>query len=132
MPWSLVFECWVLSQVFILLFHLYQEALDSSSLLSAIRVLSSAYLRLLIFLPSVLIPAWASSSPAASHMVYSAQMLNKQGDNIQPWCTLFPPLKQPVFSSPVLTVASCPAYKPLFCIQVALIFLMPLQQHMKI
>ena len=35
-----------------------------SSSLSAIRVVSSAYLRLLIFLPAVLIPACASSSPA--------------------------------------------------------------------
>uniref|UniRef100_A0AC11EET0 Uncharacterized protein n=1 Tax=Ovis aries TaxID=9940 RepID=A0AC11EET0_SHEEP len=35
----------------------------SSSLLSAIRVKSSAYLRLLIFLPAILIPAYASSSP---------------------------------------------------------------------
>ena len=35
-----------------------------SSSLSAIRVVSSAYLRLLIFLPAILIPACASSSPA--------------------------------------------------------------------
>ena len=35
----------------------------SSSSLSAIRVVSSAYLRLLIFLPAMLIPACASSSP---------------------------------------------------------------------
>ena len=34
-----------------------------SSSLSAIRVLSSAYLRLLIFLPAILTPARASSSP---------------------------------------------------------------------
>ena len=48
---------------FILLFHFHQEALSSSSL-SAIRVVSSAYLRLLIFLPAILIPACASSSMA--------------------------------------------------------------------
>ena len=36
----------------------------SSSSLSAIRVVSFTYLRLLIFLPAVLIPACASSSPA--------------------------------------------------------------------
>ena len=59
-----------------------------SSSLSAIRVLSSAYLRLLIFLPTILIPACASSSPAF-HMMYSPYTLNKQGDNIQPWCTPF-------------------------------------------
>ena len=35
-----------------------------SSSLSAIRVVSSAYLRLLLFLPAILIPAFVSSSPA--------------------------------------------------------------------
>ena len=35
-----------------------------SSSLSAIRVVSSAYLRLLIFFPAILIPSCASSSPA--------------------------------------------------------------------
>ena len=60
-----------------------------SSLLSAIRVVSSAYLRLLIFLPAVLIPACDSSS-TAFHMMYSAYKLNKQGDNIQPWHTPLP------------------------------------------
>ena len=34
-----------------------------SSSLSAVRVVSSAYLRLLIFLPAILFPACASSSP---------------------------------------------------------------------
>ena len=42
----------------------------SSSLLSPIRVVSSAYLRLLIFLPAILIPACASSSPGFL-MMYS-------------------------------------------------------------
>ena len=41
------------------------------SALSVIRVVSSAYLRLLIFLPTVLIPACDLSSPA-NHMIYSA------------------------------------------------------------
>ena len=54
----------------------------SSSSLSAIRVVSSAYLRLLIFLPAILIPACASSSPVFLTM-YTAYKLNKQGDNIQ-------------------------------------------------
>ena len=49
----------------------------------AIRLVSSAYLRLLIFLPAILIPACVSSSPAFL-MMYSAYKLNKQGDNIQP------------------------------------------------
>ena len=59
--------------------------LFNSSLLSAIRVVSSAYLRLLIFLPEILIPACDSSS-LAFHMMCSSYKLNKQGDNIQPWC----------------------------------------------
>ena len=60
-----------------------------SSLLSAIRVVSSAYLRSLIFLLAILILACASSSPAFL-MRYSAFKLNKQGNNIQPWHTPFP------------------------------------------
>ena len=45
--------------------------LFSSSSFSAIRLVSCAYLRLLIFLPSALTPACASSS-LAFHMMYSA------------------------------------------------------------
>ena len=52
-----------------------------SSSLSAIRVVLPAYLRLLLFLPEILIPACASSSPALL-MMYSAFKLNKQGDNL--------------------------------------------------
>ena len=47
------------------------KSLFSSSSLSAIRVVLSAYLRLLIFLPAILIPACESSSPAF-RMMYSA------------------------------------------------------------
>ena len=57
------------------------KRLFSSSLLSAIRVVSSAYLRLLIFLPAILIPACASYSPVF-FMMYSGYKLNKQGDKI--------------------------------------------------
>ena len=65
-------------------FNSFIKRLFSSSSLSAIRVVSSAYLRLLIFLPAILIPACASSSPEFL-MMYSAYKLNTQGDNIQPW-----------------------------------------------
>ena len=41
----------------------YAKAFDSSSSLSAIRVVSAAYLRVLIFLRAILIPACVSSSP---------------------------------------------------------------------
>ena len=78
--------------------------------LSAIRVVSSAYLRLLIFLPAILIQACDSSSPAFC-MIYSVQKLNKQGDNIQPWQTPFPIWNQYIVPSPVLTVASWSAYR---------------------
>jgi len=53
-----------------------------SSSISAIKVVSSAYLRLLIFLPVILIPVYASFSLAFCIM-YSAYKLNKQGDIIQ-------------------------------------------------
>ena len=55
------------------------KRLFNYSSLSAIRVVLFAYLRLLIFLPGILIPACASSSPAFL-MVYLAYKLNKQGD----------------------------------------------------
>ena len=86
------------------------KRLFSSSSLSAIRVVLSAYLRLLIFLLAILIPACASFSPAF-HMMYSAYKLNKQGNNIQPWCIPFSIWNQPVVPCPVLTVASWPAYR---------------------
>ena len=77
-------------------FTFIRRLLNSSSL-SAIRVVSSTYLRLLRFLPAILIPVCASSSPAFLRM-YSAYKLNKQGDNIQPWCTPFPIWNQSVVS----------------------------------
>ena len=70
----------------------------------------SAYLRLLIFLLAILIPARASSSPAFL-MMYSAWKLNKHSDNIQPWRTPFPIWNQSVVPCPVLAVASWPAYR---------------------
>ena len=57
------------------------KRLFSASSLSAIRVVSSAYLKLLILLLAILVPSCASSSPAILIM-YSAYKLNKQGDNI--------------------------------------------------
>ena len=64
---------WMLS--FKLAFSLFSSALInrlfSSSLLSVLRVVSTAYLRLLIFLPVILIPACESSS-LVLHMMYSA------------------------------------------------------------
>ena len=56
-----------------------------------LELVSSAYLRLLIFLPAILIPACDSSS-LAFPMMYSVWRLHKQGDSIQPWCTPLPVL----------------------------------------
>ena len=98
MPWSSLSSFTFIKRLF------------SSSLLSAIWVVSSVYLRLLIFLLAILIPACASSSPAFL-MMYSAYKLNKQGDNIQPWHTPFPIWNQSVVPYPVLTVASWPPYR---------------------
>ena len=64
------------------------KKLFSSSSLSAIRVVSSVYLRLLIFLPAILIPACASSS-LAFHMMYpqfsSVQSLSHVWLFATPW-----------------------------------------------
>ena len=59
---------------------------------------------------AILIPACVSSSPAFL-MMYSAYKLNKQSDNIQPWCTPFPIWNQSVVPCPVLTAVSWPAYR---------------------
>ena len=89
MPWSSFFDCWVLSQLFFSLSSFtFIKRFFRSSLLFAIRVVSFAYVRLLVLLPAILIPACASSSPAFL-MMYSVHKLNKYGDNIQPWRTHF-------------------------------------------
>ena len=109
----MIFVLWMLSfkPTFSLSSFTFIKRLFSSCLLSAIRVVSSAYLRLLIFLPAILIPAYASSI-LAFPMMYSAYKLNKQGDNIQPWCTPFPVLKLSIVPCPVLNCF-------LTCIQVS-------------
>ena len=80
----------------------------SSSSFYAIRMVSSAYKRLLILFLAILIPACASSILAFT-MMYTEYKLNKQGDNIQSWCTPLLIWNQSVVSCPVLTVASWPA-----------------------
>ena len=70
------------------------------------------------FLPAILIPACALSSPVFL-MMYSAYKLNKQGDNIQPCCTPFPVLNQFIVPYLVLTVASWPAYRVLRTLKIS-------------
>ena len=96
-PDTMILVFWMLN--FKPAFSLSSLSLNKASSLTAIRVVSSACLRLLIFLLAILIPAYDSSSPAFP-MMYSAYKLNKQGDNIQSWhiLTPFPILKQSVVS----------------------------------
>ena len=83
-PDAMILVFWMLSfkPTFSLSSFTFIKKLFSSSSLLATRVVSSAYLRLLIFVPAILIPACASSSPAF-RVLYSAYKLNKQGDNVQ-------------------------------------------------
>ena len=109
---AMIFILGILSfkSAFTLSFFSFFKRLFDYFLLSGIRVLPSAYLRLLIFLPEILIPACVSSSLAFC-MMYSAYKLNKQGDNIQPWCTPLPIWNKSIVPCLVLTVASWPAYR---------------------
>ena len=72
-PDAMIFVFWMLSlkPTFSLSTFVFIKRPFSYSSLSAIRVVTSAYLRLLIFLPAILIPACASSSQAFL-MMYSA------------------------------------------------------------
>ena len=105
----------------ILVFLLFKPALSlfsftlikrlfSSFSPSAFRAISSAYLRLLIFLLPILIPAYNSSSPAFLIMCLGYR-LNKQDDSRQPCHTPFSILNQSVVPYRVLTVVSWPAYR---------------------
>ena len=89
LPWSdrldaMILQFWMLSlnPNFSLSSFTFIKRLFSSSLLSVIRVVSSVYPKLLIFLPAILIPACASSSLACC-MMYSVCKLNKQPDSLE-------------------------------------------------
>ena len=109
MPWSSFFEWWVLSQVFSHSSFIFIKRLFSFSLLFlSLECIYALYaymhrifiLKLLIFLLVILIPA-CDSSRLTFHVMYSAYKLNKQADNIQPWCTPFPIWNQSVVPCPV-------------------------------
>ena len=114
-PDAMILVFWILSfkPTFSLSSFTFIKRLFSSSLLSAIRVVSSACLRLLIFLLVVMIPDCASSSQAF-HIMCSAYKLNKQGDKVQPWCTPFSIWNQSVVPCSVLFF-----FFFLTCIQIA-------------
>ena len=111
-PDAMIVVFWMLSfkPAFSLSSFIFIKRLFSSSLLSAIRVVSSAYVGLLIFLLAILIPNCDSSSPAF-HIMYSAHKLNKQDDDIQPWRTSFPIFKKSIVLCPIVTAASWHSYR---------------------
>ena len=85
------------------------KRLFSSSSFSALRVVLSVYLRLLIFpLASRFQPELHSAWHLAWCTLYK---LSKQDDNIQSWCIPFPILNQSIVPCLLLTVASWSAYK---------------------
>ena len=101
--WMLSFKpTFSLSLIFI-------KRLFSSYSLSAIRVVSSAYLRLLIFLTAILTPACPSSRPVFL-MMYPAYKLNKRLTiySLEVFLSLFGTSLVPC---PVLTVTSWLAYR---------------------
>ena len=112
-PDDMILVFWMLSfkPGYSLSSFIFIKRLFSFFSLSTVRVMSSAYLRLLIFLLAIWIPACDSSGPAL-HMVYSENKVNKQGDDIQPCHTPFPVMNQSVVPCLVLTV-SWPTYRGL-------------------
>ena len=106
-PDAMIFIFWMLSckLAFSLYSFTFNKRLFNSSSLSAIRVVSS-YISEVDISPQNL----DFSLCFIQSMMYSAYELNKQGDNIQPWCTPFPIWNQSVVPCPVLTVASWSAY----------------------
>ena len=113
-PDAMIIVLWMLNfkPAFSLSFT-FIKRLFSSSLLSAIRVVSSGYQRLLIFLPAILVPACASFS-LVFHMMYSAYKLNTQGDCVQPWRTPFP-----IWSHSVVCSIPGSNHPILTCIQIS-------------
>ena len=117
LSWSDVSVCHDLSflniefqvSFFTLLFHCHQKVLQFFLTFCHYRGII-CILRLLIFLLAILIPAYDSSSPAF-HIMYSAYELNKQEDNIQPYCIPFWILNQSVVLCLVLTTASWLTHK---------------------
>ena len=108
-PDAMILVFWMLSfkpAFSISSFTFFKRFLSSSSLY-AIRIVSSAYLKLLMFLPAILIVI----HPARHFAWYSANKLNHQGDSKQPWWTPFLILTHSIVPCLILTVASWLAYR---------------------
>ena len=109
-PDAMTLVFWMLSfkPVFSLFSFTCIKRFCSSPSLSVVRMVSSAYLKLLMFPLAILIPVCASSS-LAFPMMYTAYKLDKQSDNMQSWCTPLPIWNQSIVPCMVLTVASWPS-----------------------
>ena len=105
-----LFVCFSFKLVFSLSSFTLIKRFFSASSLSAIRVLSSPYLRLLMFLPPIVILACNSFSLAFLVMC-SIDNLKIQSDNRQPCYTPFSILNLSVVPYRVLTVASWHTYR---------------------
>ena len=108
LPWSYGTWCHDLSflnaefkPAFSLSSFIFINRLFSSSLLSAIKVVSSAYLRLLIFSQQSWFQPVIHPAQHFSWCIYSAYKLKKQNDNIQCWHTPLPILNQSMVVSKV-------------------------------
>ena len=107
MPWSLFFECWVLSQLF--------HSPLSHSIRGSLVPLHFQHKNVVICMPEPMIFILAifilacASSIQVFYVVYSAYKFNKQDGNIQLWHVAFTIWNQ--FLCLVLTTASWPVYR---------------------
>ena len=112
---AMIFIFWMLSfkPSFSLSCFTLIDRLFNSSSLSVIKVMSFAYMRLLMFLlqSSFQLVQHPIQNFTAYKVNFSSYKVNKQGDNIQPCRTPFPILNQSFVWSLVLIVASWSAYR---------------------
>ena len=110
-PDTMILVFWMLrfKPTFSLTSFTFIKRLFSYSLLSAIRVVLSAYLSLLIFFLAIRFQLLLH--PAQHFTWCAAYKLSKLGDNIQPWLTPFPIWNHSIVPCLVLIVASWPAYR---------------------
>ena len=108
---AVIFVFWMLSfkPTFSLSSFTFTKRLFSSSSVCAIRVVSSAYLRLLIFLPAILIPAVLYPAQHFSWFILRIGLISKMTiHNLDVFSRFGTSL---FFSYLVLTIASWPSYR---------------------
>ena len=106
MPWSWFSECWTLSQLFHSLFHFQKRLFHYSAFCHKSGVICTS--EVTDISPGNLDSSLCFFQPSISH---AYKLLNKEGDDIQPWHSPFSIWNQNVVPCPLLTVASWPAYR---------------------